>query len=129
VANLRTEAKKTPDGKYYIVNGEKKWCAVLFAHLSLSLSQYLIYDVFISPPSENRRITNGIFADFFTVAVRTGGPGMGGISLLLIERTMPGVTTRQMQCSGVWSSGTTYITFEDVKASDDLGILEVLICG
>ena len=40
---------------------------------------------------------------------------MKGISLLLVERTMPGVTTRKMKCSGVWSSGTTYITFEDVK--------------
>ena len=35
--------------------------------------------------------------------------------MLLIERTMPGVTTKQMQCSGVWASGTAYITFEDVK--------------
>jgi alkylation response protein AidB-like acyl-CoA dehydrogenase len=77
-------AKKSPCGKYYIVNGEKKW------------------------------ITNGVFADYFTTAVRTGGPGMGGVSLLLIDRS-PGVTTRQMNCSGVWSSGTTYITFEDVK--------------
>lgn len=85
VANLKTEAKLTPDGKYYIVNGEKKW------------------------------ITNGVFADFFTVAVRTGGKGMGGVSLLLIERTMPGVKTTQMKCSGVWPSGTTYITFEDVQ--------------
>lgn len=85
VANLVTEARKTPDGKHYIVNGEKKW------------------------------ITNGVFADYFTVAVRTGGPGAGGLSLLLIERSMPGVKTRQMQCSGVWCSGTTYITFEDVK--------------
>jgi len=85
VANLKTEAKKTPDGRYYIVNGDKKW------------------------------ITNGVFADFFTVAVRTGGPGMGGISLLLLEKNMPGLTTRQMKCSGVWPSGTTYITFEDVK--------------
>eukprot|EP00808_Paulinella_micropora_P016086 g43633.t1 len=84
VANIMTTAKKTPCGKYYIVNGEKKW------------------------------ITNGVYADFFTTAVRTGGPGMGGVSLLLIERS-PGVTTRQMNCSGVWASGTTYITFEDVK--------------
>lgn len=85
VANLRTEAKKTPDGKHYIVNGEKKW------------------------------ITNGAFADYFTVAVRTGGEGMGGVSMLLIERSMPGVTTRRLDCSGVWASGTAYITFEDVK--------------
>lgn len=25
VANIRTEAKLTPDGKHYLVNGEKKW--------------------------------------------------------------------------------------------------------
>lgn len=25
VASIRTTAKKTPDGKYYIVNGVKKW--------------------------------------------------------------------------------------------------------
>ena len=85
VANLRTEAKKSPCGKFFTVNGEKKW------------------------------ITNGVFADYFTVAVRTGGPGMNGLSLLLIERSMPGVSTRQMLCSGVWASGTSYITFEDVK--------------
>jgi len=85
VARLQTTAQLSPDGKYYIVNGEKKW------------------------------ITNAVFADFFTVAVRTGGAGMGGLSLMLIERSMPGVTTRQMDCSGVWCSGTTYITFEDVK--------------
>jgi len=39
---------------------------------------------------------------------------MSGVSLLLIERS-EGVTTRRMKCSGVWPSGTTYITFEDVK--------------
>ncbi|KAI9011292.1 acyl-CoA dehydrogenase/oxidase [Gaertneriomyces semiglobifer] len=85
VANLTTTARRTPDGKHYILNGEKKW------------------------------ITNGVFADYFTVACRTGEEGMNGISLLLVERTMPGVTTRQMDCMGVWASGTTYITFEDVK--------------
>ncbi|KAK1251554.1 hypothetical protein MKX07_007033 [Trichoderma sp. CBMAI-0711] len=84
VANLTCEAKLSDDGKHFIVNGEKKW------------------------------ITNGIWADYFTTAVRTGGPGMNGVSLLLIERG-PGVTTRRMDCQGVWSSGTTYITFEDVK--------------
>ncbi|KAK0721541.1 acyl-CoA dehydrogenase/oxidase [Apiosordaria backusii] len=85
VANLTCEAKLSEDGKHYIVNGEKKW------------------------------ITNGIWCDYFTVAVRTGGPGMNGVSLLLIERDFGGVSTRRMDCQGVWSSGTTYITFEDVK--------------
>ncbi|EFY92504.1 hypothetical protein J3458_021718 [Metarhizium acridum] len=84
VANLTCEAKLSEDGKHFIVNGEKKW------------------------------ITNGIWADYFTTAVRTGGEGMNGVSLLLIERG-PGVNTRRMDCQGVWSSGTTYITFEDVK--------------
>lgn len=85
VANIRCEAKLDPIGKFYHVTGEKKW------------------------------ITNGIWADYFTVAVRTGGPGMGGISLLVVERTMPGVECRRMDCMGVWASGTTFITFEDVK--------------
>lgn len=84
VANLNCEAKLSADGKHYIVNGEKKW------------------------------ITNGIWADYFTTAVRTGKDGMNGVSVLLIERG-PGVSTRKMNCQGVWSSGTTYITFEDVK--------------
>ncbi|KAL5117690.1 hypothetical protein ACEQ8H_004438 [Pleosporales sp. CAS-2024a] len=85
VANLTCEAKLSEDGKHYIVNGEKKW------------------------------ITNGIWSDYFTTAVRTGGEGMNGVSVLLIERSAGGVSTRRMDCQGVWSSGTTYITFEDVK--------------
>merc|ERR1719174_2214990 len=40
---------------------------------------------------------------------------MNGISLLLVERGMAGLNTRKMKCSGVWSSGTTYITFDDVR--------------
>ncbi|THW29029.1 acyl-CoA dehydrogenase NM domain-like protein [Aureobasidium pullulans] len=85
VANLTCEAKLSEDGKHYIVNGEKKW------------------------------ITNGIWSDYFTTAVRTGGEGMNGVSVLLIERSFGGVSTRKMDCQGVWSSGTTYVTFEDVK--------------
>jgi len=56
-----------------------------------------------------------MFADYFTVAVRTGGKGMGGISMLLLEKGMPGIECKQMDCMGVWASGTAYITFEDVK--------------
>ncbi|KAH8911698.1 acyl-CoA dehydrogenase NM domain-like protein [Coniochaeta sp. PMI_546] len=41
VANLRTTAVKTPDGKHYIVNGTKKW------------------------------ITNGVFSDYFVTGVKT----------------------------------------------------------
>ena len=37
-------------------------------------------------------ITSGMRADYYTVAVRTGGEGAGGVSLLLIERDRPGFT-------------------------------------
>ncbi len=35
---------------------------------------------------EKTFITSGMRADYYTVAVRTGGPGAAGVSLLLIER-------------------------------------------
>jgi alkylation response protein AidB-like acyl-CoA dehydrogenase len=73
------------EGDYYIVSGEKKY------------------------------ITSGMKADFFTVAVRTGEPGMGGISLLLLEKGMPGITCRKLSTQGWASSNTAYITFDDVK--------------
>ncbi|KAG9565702.1 hypothetical protein KCU71_g6417, partial [Aureobasidium melanogenum] len=46
LANLLTTAQKTPDGQYYIVNGQKKW------------------------------ITGAISATHMTTAVRTGGSGV-----------------------------------------------------
>jgi alkylation response protein AidB-like acyl-CoA dehydrogenase len=49
------------------------------------------------------------------VAARTGGPGMKGISVFLIEKSMPGLKVKPMNCTGMWSSGTSYITFEDMK--------------
>ncbi|KAF7170061.1 hypothetical protein CNMCM5623_002629 [Aspergillus felis] len=77
------------DGDHYIVNGAKKW------------------------------ITNGIWADYCTAAVRTGGPGRGGISLLVIPLTAPGVTRRRMHNSGVNASGSTFIEFDDVRVPVD----------
>jgi alkylation response protein AidB-like acyl-CoA dehydrogenase len=35
--------------------------------------------------------------------------------MLLLERSMEGVETTQMDCMGVWASGTSYITFTDVR--------------
>ena len=60
-------------------------------------------------------ITNGIWADFCTAALRTGGAGHFGISLLVVPLSSPGVSRRQMHNSGVGASGSTFITFEDVK--------------
>jgi alkylation response protein AidB-like acyl-CoA dehydrogenase len=63
-------------GAVYVVNGRKKW------------------------------ITNGIWADFCTAAVRTGGPGAGGISLLVVPlKGTKGVRTTRLENQGVHASG------------------------
>ena len=61
-------------------------------------------------------ITNGIYSDYFTTAVRTSGkPGeAAGVSLLLIPRSQ-GLSTKKMKMGGQWSAGTTYVDFEDVE--------------
>lgn len=61
-------------------------------------------------------ITSGIRADFYTVAVRTGEPGFAGISLLLIEKGMPGFSVgRQLKKMGWWASDTAELFFEDCR--------------
>jgi acyl-CoA dehydrogenase len=86
VANIATTAVKSKDGKHYIVNGEKKW------------------------------ITNGVWADVAAMAVRTGGPGPSGLSMLVVPlKDHPGVTTRRIKVGGQISAGTTFIDLEDVK--------------
>ncbi|KXS12594.1 putative acyl-CoA dehydrogenase [Gonapodya prolifera JEL478] len=94
VQNITTTAKLSDDGKFWIVNGEKKW------------------------------ITGGIWADWFTTAVRTGGPGGAGVSVMMIPRA-PGVKTRHIEVSGGVMGGTSYVTFEDVKVPVDMIIGEV----
>lgn len=60
-------------------------------------------------------ITSGIRADYYTVAVRTGGEGFGGISLLLMEKGMPGFTTGQpLKKMGWLCSDTAELFFDDV---------------
>ena len=62
------------------------------------------------------RITNGIWSHYATMAVRTGGPGASGLSLLVVPLLdYPGVTMRRMKTSGGTTSGTTFIDLEDVK--------------
>jgi alkylation response protein AidB-like acyl-CoA dehydrogenase len=72
-------------GDYYIVNGSKKW------------------------------ITNGMWADYCTAAVRTGGPGKRGISLLIIPLNATGVSRRRIENSGVNASGSAFLSFDDVS--------------
>lgn len=78
------------DGDHYIVNGSKTF------------------------------ITSGHRADHYTVAVRTGGEGSSGISLLLIDRDTPGFSTgRKLRKMGWWASDTAELFFEDCRVPAD----------
>jgi acyl-CoA dehydrogenase len=81
------------DGDAYVVNGEKTF------------------------------ITSGMRADFITTAVRTGGPGAGGVSLLLIEGDTPGLSRTALKKMGWWASDTATLHFDDcrVPAANLLG--------
>jgi len=74
------------DGESYVVNGSKTF------------------------------ITSGVRADFVTTAVRTGGPGHAGISLLVIEKGTPGFTVdRGLAKMGWHCSDTAELSFFDVR--------------
>jgi acyl-CoA dehydrogenase len=60
-------------------------------------------------------ITSGMRADYLTTAVRTGGPGIGGISLLLIETDRPGLSRQPLAKMGWHASDTAQIFFDDVR--------------
>jgi acyl-CoA dehydrogenase len=48
--------------------------------------------------------------------VRTGGEGHGGVSILVIERGMPGFTvSRKLKKTGWWASDTAELAFEDCR--------------
>ena len=64
-------------------------------------------------------ITSGVRADFYTVAVRTGEPGYGGISLLLVEKGTPGFTVgRQLKKMGWWASDTACLLYTSDAADE-----------
>ncbi len=74
------------DGDHYVVNGSKTF------------------------------ITSGVRADYYTVAVRTGDTGFGGVSLLLIEKGTPGFSVgRNLKKTGWWASDTAELFFEDCR--------------
>jgi acyl-CoA dehydrogenase len=61
-------------------------------------------------------ITSGVRADFLTTAVRTGGPGHDGVSLLVIEKAAPGVeVSRRLDKLGWLCSDTAELAFTDVR--------------
>ncbi len=73
-------------GDDYVINGSKMW------------------------------ITNGTRADFITLAVRTGEPGYGGISLLTFPTDVKGFSvSKKLDKVGNLSSDTAILYFEDCK--------------
>ncbi|NEK87399.1 acyl-CoA dehydrogenase [Blastococcus saxobsidens] len=61
-------------------------------------------------------ITSATRADFFTVAVRTGDRGAAGVSLLLLERDMPGLTvSAPLEKMGWLCSDTAELSFSGVR--------------
>lgn len=94
VARITTSAVRDdepdgePNGEHFVVNGSKTF------------------------------ITSGVRADFVTTAVRTGGPGYQGVSLLVIEKGTPGFeVTRSLSKMGWHCSDTAEISFVDCRVS------------
>lgn len=60
-------------------------------------------------------ITSGVRADFVVAAVRTGGAGAAGLSLVIIDTDSPGfAVTRQLDKMGWRCSDTAELSFTDV---------------
>lgn len=85
MSNIETTATKSEDGKYWVVNGSKKW------------------------------ITNGLWSHFASMAVRTGGPGPGGLSMIVVPLlNTEGVSMRRIKVGGQTAAGTTFIELDNV---------------
>ncbi|MEM6319017.1 MAG: acyl-CoA dehydrogenase family protein [Bacteroidota bacterium] len=80
------QTKAVRQGDHYIVNGSKTF------------------------------ITNGVYGDFIITVVKTNpAAGAAGVSLLVIEQSMEGVSTRKLKKLGWHASDTAEISFDNVK--------------
>jgi acyl-CoA dehydrogenase len=61
-------------------------------------------------------ITGGMRADWVSTAVRTGGAGAGGVSMVLIPTDTPGFSRTPLdRKQGWWASDTATLYFDDVR--------------
>ncbi|WP_330185628.1 acyl-CoA dehydrogenase family protein [Nocardia sp. NBC_01503] len=61
-------------------------------------------------------ITSGVRADYVVTAVRTGGSGAAGVSLLIVEKGTPGFTvSRKLEKMGWLASDTAELSYVDVR--------------
>lgn len=101
----RIRTKAVRDGGHYVVDGSKTF------------------------------ITSGCRADQVTVAVRTGGEGHAGISLLVIERGTEGFSvSKKLAKTGWWASDTAELTFEacrvpveNLLGEENTGFLAIML--
>jgi acyl-CoA dehydrogenase len=68
---------------------------------------------------EKAFITSGVRADWLTVAVRTGGPGASGISLLAVPGDAPGLERTPLAKMGWWCSDTARLSFSGCRVPAD----------
>ncbi len=60
-------------------------------------------------------ISNGVLSDYIVAAVRTGGPGAKGVSMMIIDRDTPGVSATKLKKLGWHASDTGEIAFDNVR--------------
>ncbi len=60
-------------------------------------------------------ISNGVLSDYIIAAVRTGGKGAKGISMMVIERDREGVSATKLKKLGWHASDTGEIAFDNVR--------------
>jgi acyl-CoA dehydrogenase len=64
-------------------------------------------------------ITSGMRADWITLAVRTGGPGSTGISLVAVPGDVAGLTRTPLAKMGWWCSDTAQLRFDACRVPLD----------
>jgi acyl-CoA dehydrogenase len=64
-------------------------------------------------------ITSGLRADWITLAVRTGGKGASGISLIAVPGDTPGLTRTPLAKMGWWCSDTAQLHFDRCRVPLD----------
>lgn len=61
-------------------------------------------------------ITGGMKSDYFVVGARTGGDGLGGISLFFVEANMDGFSPTEMKRkTGWWASDQATLYFDNLR--------------
>jgi acyl-CoA dehydrogenase len=61
-------------------------------------------------------ITSGVRADYVVTASRTGGPGAGGVSLIVVDKGTPGFeVSRKLDKMGWRSSDTAELSYTDAR--------------